>query len=528
RFLHTLQERELLHYSWEQECWCWDEAAIGGLPITDNVVDLVVSQLATLPADCSRALAHAACLGIEFDLRTLAGALQCSPVEAGRRLWPAVVHDLLLPLSRDYALLEAGDAVVAGHGYRFVHDRVLDGARALLSADERTEVHLHAGRALRDQADDDELFAAVGHLVEARERLDEDERTELARALLQAGRRATRAAAYDSARRLLTIGVELVTALTGDPWAREHELTLALHDALIEAAFIAGDHEAVALRAQAVIQACAEPLEQVEARVALIQSLSARLCMTEAVAESRRALDSLGVAVPSPLRMPRAMLELLAVWGKLERGGLARLTELPEAEDPLHIARCRVMSAAMLGAVSCEPPLLLLLNARTVRMALTHGMHPEVCFALAGISFILAGPMGQHRAGLKVVETAQRMVDRPGYEAVYTRVNYMARSYIAPWFEPVSKSIAALRGLVLRGRELGDIEFASLSAGVLMMQAMFVAGDLEGLLAEAMGYRRVVHKLGREMAIYVVDVYTQLIANLAGHGDETVTLTGEY
>ncbi|MCA9701472.1 MAG: hypothetical protein KC431_28380, partial [Myxococcales bacterium] len=314
----------------------------------------------------------------------------------------------------------------------------------------------------------------------------------------------------------------------GDPWAREHELTLALHDALIEAAFIAGDHEAVALRAQAVIQACAEPLEQVEARVALIQSLSARLCMTEAVAESRRALDSLGVAVPSPLRMPRAMLELLAVWGKLERGGLARLTELPEAEDPLHIARCRVMSAAMLGAVSCEPPLLLLLNARTVRMALTHGMHPEVSFALAGISFILAGPMGQHRAGLKVVETAQRMVDRPGYEAVYTRVNYMARSYIAPLFDPVSKSIAALRGLVLRGRELGDIEFASLSAGVLMMQAMFVAGDLEGLLAEAMGYRRVVHKLGREMAIYVVDVYTQLIANLAGHGDETVTLTGEY
>ncbi|MDJ0835615.1 MAG: AAA family ATPase [Acidobacteriota bacterium] len=210
RFLESLYERRLITFNRETCSWEWDLTRIEAENITDNVVDLVLEKMRTLPAETCRLLRIASYLGNRFSLSVLTTAAELKPLIAARRLLPAVRAGLLAPDRHTYRWVKqienAGAVEPSPESLciilHFLHDRVQQAAGKLESATPKETLHLEIGRRLlRTFHDRDEhLFLIVEQMNLGRDLIRHDsERTMLARLNTRVGTRAEEALAYEAA-----------------------------------------------------------------------------------------------------------------------------------------------------------------------------------------------------------------------------------------------------------------------------------------------------------------------------------------
>ncbi|MGC1247959.1 MAG: AAA family ATPase, partial [Spirulinaceae cyanobacterium] len=122
QFLKTLYSEDLISFSLTKSCqWQWNLAQIEAQNITDNVVELIIDKVKKLPEATQQVLRLAACVGADFDLKTLAIILQKSTPSIFQDLLEALLSDLIRPISDlDEQLLI--------QKYQFEHDRVQQAA----------------------------------------------------------------------------------------------------------------------------------------------------------------------------------------------------------------------------------------------------------------------------------------------------------------------------------------------------------------------------------------------------------------
>ncbi|NJL10807.1 MAG: hypothetical protein HC908_13310 [Calothrix sp. SM1_7_51] len=146
--------------------WQWDIKQIEEMRITDNVVELMVSKIQKLDKNTQNILTLAACIGNRFDLNTLAFVCEKSPKETATYLWSALQLGLILPLGDTYKIprfLEQFDNLVIP--YKFLHDRVQQGAYALIPDNNKKEVHLKVGRLLLKNTKVNEIEENIFEIV---------------------------------------------------------------------------------------------------------------------------------------------------------------------------------------------------------------------------------------------------------------------------------------------------------------------------------------------------------------------------
>jgi predicted ATPase len=123
QFLLTIYGNKLFEFDHKLMVWHWDIYKIEKLKVTDNVVDLMVNEIQKLSEDTQSALKLAACIGNQFDLKTLSMTCEKTPIETANNLWEALQEELILPLSDVYRYIH-NDIESAEVCYRFCHDRI--------------------------------------------------------------------------------------------------------------------------------------------------------------------------------------------------------------------------------------------------------------------------------------------------------------------------------------------------------------------------------------------------------------------
>jgi len=493
QFLSALAEQKVLRFDPATRGWSWDAAGIEAAVVSDNVVDFLIARLRRLPDAARQVLTLAACMGQEFDLATLSFIWQRPVGELTTGLWEALREGLVIPLDASYryltesarADLDLGEALHSR--YRFLHDRVQQGAYELVGAEERAQVHLRIGRLLLGDAEpgDDTLFETVRQMnLGAALITSPEERHRLARLNLRAGIRVAGSGAHGSALPLLRRCLDL---LAPDPWAAEHEVAHRAHLSLAECEFMSGNL-AAALQALDTIEARSTTvLERVagrERRIVILASATSGLL--DAVACGVETARMLGAEFPADDAGfgPAIGAELGALKGLLAERTVESLLDLPTMVDPEKRALVDVLFKTNAPAFMAKPEASVLIGLKALRLAIEHGNAPMSPYFYDNYGIINNATGGELDVSFRFGKLGIDLVQRPGYAEIESSTHFLFGAFNSHWRRPIAVSQEHLRHSVKAGLESGAYLHVAWAVLIGMYYRLYGGESIPDILAD--------------------------------------------
>ncbi|WP_224244226.1 trifunctional serine/threonine-protein kinase/ATP-binding protein/sensor histidine kinase [Hyalangium gracile] len=511
-FLRFLHEKGMLHFHAHSGQWGWDLTQLEASEIPDDVADLMAAEIQQLPAETGALLQAAACLEATFGFRELAVAQGTSSTETARALWSAIERGLVLPLSRDYLLLDPqgvsppADLEVP---LRFLHDKVRQAAYSLIPRAERAERHVRIGLRLLEDARgrgtlEERVFSILPHLGHAPHLIDSPPlRLELAGLHLKAGRRAKTAGAYRTACELFRTGSLL---LPPDAREREHELAFALQMELAEASYLAGEFEVARSIFSALLAQARTPVQRagIHSLQALLTALSGQY--DRALELGLEGLRLLGIELPVSPDQSMIAAELQAVMSQLGGRRLAGLLDIPRTSDPRVEMAVSLLADMQTAAYRCNQVLFALVVLRSVKLSLEHGNSRLSPFGYVTYGIFLVAVLDEPDTGWEFGQLATGLASHLQDPMMLSRIRYVRAGFIDHWTHSVRAANADLTEAHRNSLELGDWVHARDCMLVLLWRRFCMGDALPEILEEN---RKLMESIERtkDMVSLAVSVY---------------------
>ena len=521
-FLRSLYAEKLLNFNTEQRNWQWNIAQIEAQNITDNVVDLLLSKLKKLPGVTQQLLQLAACIGCEFDLKTLAIVCKRSPKIVFQDLLIAVQTGFIQPLSElDRDLLV--------RNCKFLHDRVQQAAYALIDESCKQIVHLQIGRNLLEnilpEQLSDRVFEIVDHLNHGIELVTEQsEKDRIAFLNLIAGQKAKGASAYSVAKNYLANGRE---CLTISSWHTNYNLTLDLYLESTKIAYLCGEFEQVESWVKIVLQEAKTVLDLVRVYEVKIQTYIAQNQLLKAIETALQILQRLEISFPETPTQSDIQHELNAIQSLLKDRSIEELIHLPDMTEPNKLAAMRILSKLMIAAYVSAPHLMPLLTSKQVNLSIQYGNAIESSIAYASFGVILHGMVGNIDLGYEFGQLALRLLSQPNVHFLKARTLHLVHYFIMHRKKHNRKSLEPLLEGYQSGLETGDLEFSSYCAYAYCFQSFAVGKELGELEQEIRKYSETIRQNKQEIALTWLQLLHQSVLNLMGCSVNPTLLIGE-
>ncbi|MDY7228011.1 trifunctional serine/threonine-protein kinase/ATP-binding protein/sensor histidine kinase [Hyalangium rubrum] len=490
-FLRFLHDQGLLRFETRSGRWEWDLGQIEAREVPSDVAALMADELRRLPRETGALLQLAASLGMMFSFRDLTVVRDSPAVETARTLWSAVERGFVVPLSKDYVLLDPQGGVALPSDlevpFRFLHDRVRHAAYSLLEEKERAALHTRIGLRLLEEARaagtiEERAFAILPHLAYAPESIGPAElRLELADLHLRTGRRAKASGAYRAACEQFRGGFELLPA---SPWENEYERAFTLQTELAESSYLAGEFDAATV-GFAMLTAHAHTPAQ-KAGVLAMQATMASLNSQhiEAMRLGIEGLRVLGVEVPDSKDPSALIAELGAVAEKLAGRNPEELLGLPRMKDPNLELALGLLASISASAYMADQALFALVVLRIVRLSLEHGNSRLSAFGYVVYGVLLASALDNPETGRQFGQLAVELSARFRDPMLHARVRYLRAGLIDHWTRSARSGVAELTEAYKGLMESGDWIYAGHCLIVRLWRRIAVGEPLAEIVTE--------------------------------------------
>ena len=442
QFLKALYEDGLIHFNRSSNHgavggWGCDLTEIKSIAVTDDVVEFMVLQLQKLPIKAQYVIALAAHIGSEFDLNTLAIVSEQSPADTAIALWAGLQENLLIPKSETYKFFTQSDlqpvsTTEINPVYRFLHDRIQQAAYSLIDENQKQETHFKIGQLLYQNSSlivrSERLFDIVGHLNIAQSLITKPkDRSALAQLNLRAGKKARSATAYVAASIYLQTGIGLLSSNT---WETDYQLTLDLHVAATESAYLSGNLVQMEEFACMVLRSAQTILDKVEIYRIQISALTVNGKMLEAIHVGINALFQLGIEIPTSFDKAKAEESFQVLSNQLEGKQIEDLLNLPRMSD--HQAQLTMELLADLCApiFFAMPGLAPIVTARMVSLSLQFGNTDLSSLGYINHGVVLTAFFGKIEEGYNFSCLALSLSDRSNSEELKGKVSFLSGAWI--------------------------------------------------------------------------------------------------
>ncbi|AFY81981.1 putative ATPase [Oscillatoria acuminata PCC 6304] len=538
QFLKALHQDGLITFDHEARHWQCDLVQVQDAALTDDVVAFMALQLQKLPIATQEQLKFAACIGAEFDLKTLAIVSEQAQTQVASVLWPALQEGLILPESKIYkfyldddqpnnhqALIEEISEQI---NYRFFHDRVQQAAYSLIPENEKQQTHYRIATLLQRNTSateqEERLFEILNHLNLSRALVTEPaQRTELSRLNLRAAHKAKAATAYVAAIEYLSVGMEILPA---DCWQQEYDFTLALHNAMAEAQYLSTNFVQMENWAQIVLQQANSLLDTIKVQQIRILGMKAEHDLESALDIGLEVLKGLSVEFPDQpagADIGKALTKTAQLWaGKSP----LQLIDLPEMVDAHRLAAMQIMTELIPCAYRRQPSLFPLLVCTQVDFSIQFGNCPVSTFAYADYGVILCGILDQIEAGYEFGQLALAVIEKFKAHTCKCRTGFIVNTLVSHWKEPLHDLRQPILNAYHSGLETGDLESAALNAHCYCLSSYLVGQELTSLVPEIATYREAIRALKQVACRTYVGILQQVVVNLHGGSDMPWKLQG--
>jgi predicted ATPase/signal transduction histidine kinase len=536
QFLKALYQDGLITFN-EQGGWECDITKVQQVALTDNVVEFMSTQLQKLPVSTQKALKLAACIGNAFDLSTLAIVLEKSEIETATDLWAALQSGLVLPQTEIYKFYQGEEnnhleqqtrTTTQLAEYKFLHDRVQQAAYSLIPESQKQSTHLKIGRLLQQSLSEieqeEKLFDIIGHLNLGQDLVTQlQEREALAQLNLAAGQKARNATAHNASKVYLQTGINL---LTTDCWQSQYKLTLSLHIAVTESAYLNGELEEMEQKATLVLQSAQSILDKVKIYEIQISARTAQSQMLEAIDVGRNALVQLGVEIPFEADEVLTEEALQAIAKQLEDKKIEELVNLPIMSEPRIIAAMQILAMLFMPSLMGYPDLLPSLCSKMVSLSLQFGNSSASAIGYAGYGMVLSAFLGKVETGYCFGKVGLVLLDKLNIREFKSLTLEVFSTFLQHQQEPLRAAIVMTKEGYLAGIETGDFLYAGYNIVDCFVNYFFAGVHLNEWESEIENYCAVLASVKQDSPLTYIRMKQQTVYNLTEFVEKPDILSG--
>jgi len=495
QFLHALYADELIVFNSQKRNWQWEIKQIQNSAMTDNVVDLLVNKIKKLPEQTQNSLKVAACIGNQFDLKTLATVNETSGADIFNSLWPAIDEGLILQAAL-YGFLNSEanqpitdsnlDSEFSNPIFRFCHDRVQLAAYSLIQDRQRKEVHLRAGRLILNNSKKEELmgniFNTVHHFNYAQDLItDEQEKIKLAELNLAAGIKAKASSAYEPALRYLTVGTNLLSA---QDWADNFPLTLGLHKHRAEAEYLNGHFEESERVVDLILNHTQSVVEQAEVYRILVIQYTMLAEYSQAYQVGKKALALLEIDLPDEQQpgiqamLDKQITKINKILSDRPVSSLVNNSDMIDAEKEIAV---KLLSDMLPLAFFLDLKFFSYLTVVLVDLSLQFGYTTESAYGFACYGRLLI-TRGEYQSGSEFGQLAMTLSEKYNEMGLKCRCLNSFANFIHPWQNHIRLTNDLNLEGYQAGMQSGEFQFAGYCVSNLLFNRFYQGTPIKDIL----------------------------------------------
>ena len=320
-YLLSLAQKRALTYNLSSFRWSWDmEAVRAGLSATDTVVDLMKKKLRQSPS-ARMILPIAACIGASFDVSVLeeifCGVQNLNDGEMKEMFASILGDEIKEGFDTDNLLQIVIDGFLEKSGvttYTFIHNKVLEGALALIEEERLNDFKFSMGfilferlNYLREEQSDEVVFLVVNLLNSGLELIPTDKKVAVCELNVHAGDAAYVAAAHRRAAMYYSTAIKLLPA---DKWETMYEDTLYLYNAAAEAEMCVGNYQQMKAFTSEIMEQESPTLDKMHACEVQMDALIAEAKIAQAWEQGIDMLQRSGFHLPTSAILVRTLAGL--------------------------------------------------------------------------------------------------------------------------------------------------------------------------------------------------------------------------
>jgi len=469
QLIRTLLDDELIGVGPATGVLEWNLEHIRQHPHADNVIGLMVSRIARLPAQTRLFLGLMACMGASVDSQTLGRVTEVAHKTLCRHLAPAV---------------DAGLLVEDHQGFAFYHDRVQEAAYQLIPLDARPGEHRRIARLLMVDIDPqgrcEPTFRIASHLQRIRPADSSPaERLQFCAVLVRAAQQALESAAIEAA---LAYVVTATGMLDEALWASRWEQCPALaHDLGVvhgQCLLLDGQFELAGQVIDALFDHVIELIPRSALYMLKVEVLVLACRYHEAVATAGAGLRQFGIHIPTQvtsLDVEQSYRYLLEVLGPRD---IASLDALPDMHDSSFEAAMGLLSSMIASASFIDDDLLFVLTCEMVQLSLEYGICAASTHGLAWFGVALAHKFGAYSEGVAYASVARRLVRARGYRSSES-TTLVALDQVCVWTQPLSHGLEHSRQALASSYSVGNLTMSCYACNHIVSNLLVMGEHLD-------------------------------------------------
>jgi len=519
QFLNTLYAKKLIYFDYKEHQWRWHLDKIANLKITDNVVDLIISQVKNLSKSIQKSLKISACLGNTFNLSSLSLLENKSAEKIDQNLVIATNCSLILPLS------DTNESKT--NHYQFVHDKIQQGVYHLIPASKKPNIHFKIAKLLlqkyTSREREEHLFEIVRHLNLGKSLIkNQVAKKSLVKLNLKAGNRAKKAQAYGAAVTYLQTALEFLDV---DSWENNYDLSLQVYTTRAEVAYLLGDFQEIEVLSQTILLKAKNILDKVAIYKILISASANQRNMIDAITIGKKALKELGVELPSNPNPETVSLALQKVSSTLEGREIEELIYLPVMRDKKAKAIMELLGNLFIAFFQGMPELMPLVGSIMVDLSIQFGNTSASALGYGVYGLVLSNFLGEVETGFRYGKLAIDVMDKFP-EIQFRGLTLNLYGGCIHHHQQASRKVLPL----LRDNYLVSVDNKDMiTAGCILVYGFtsFFAGvELEVLENELQDYDQVLADFHQYSAKVYIDITWQTVKNLREFSNSPDVLVG--
>jgi len=529
-FLHKIYQDNLLKFNQNYQRWDWNISQIQALDITDNVIDLMLGKLKTLPEKTQTVLHLSACIGNHFDLDTLSIIYETSLRKTFEDLLPAIQHGLVQTTSElkrtSENPIESGLIV---QNYQFRHDRIQQVAYSLIDRNHQKIVHLQIGRLLLKNFNcdkqQDQVFTLVDHLNKGFKLIeDREEVINVLELNVYAGKKAKESIAYVAARDYLQFARN---AFPGDVWGERYDMALDLYRELAEAEHLNGNFSESQSLIQLAIKRTESALDNTEFYLLQISQFTLQGQFEQAIMFGRVALEKLGIHLPTE-KLETALEEELAEYRKnLGNRAISELYDIAEMKDLKQRAIVKVLLRLVPTAWILDPALRYFLTSRMANITIEYGHTPKspAVFCAFGITNIAV--LNNYQIAYELSSLGTKLNDRFNDLASKAATYQFHGSFLMPWWIHIKFCEEMFDRAFDTEIKIGGLQSTGYVMVYRLYSSIYQGKNLDSLLGASKQYLSFCQKVQNQWSATCLLAAIIILKNLTGDNQNRLCFEAE-